>query len=98
MTAPMHMDGVSVAAAIDARVAAALAGPLIAAEADNVPDSAETIDTSGAVTPANVAYTQADQTALADTVIALGASLDALQDTVNAILAALEAAGIMAAS
>lgn len=100
-TKPMHLDGASIARAIDKAVTegitgaeagavqdaidAAVAAAVAALVADNVPDA----DTSDVVSPADVAYTQADQTALADTVVALG-------DTVNALIAAMVAAGLMA--
>lgn len=92
----VHLDPKSVADAVDAAISDALGGPFINDVATNVPDSAETIDTSGVVTPANAAYTQADQTALADVVIALGANLVAVQNTLNGVIDALVAAGIMA--
>lgn len=47
--------------------------------------------TAGVVHPANASYTQADQTALANAVVSLGTQL-------NAALAALQAAGLMASS
>lgn len=49
------------------------------------------VATTGVVHPANVAYTQADQTALSACVLALAAAL-------NGLLTAMTAAGSLAAS
>lgn len=81
-TRPMHLDGKSIADAIDAAVAAADTGRTAA----NVAHAADT----GVVHPANVAYTQADQTALA-------AAVQDLTTKLNAVIDALVAADLMAA-
>lgn len=78
-TKPMHLDGVSIAAAIDAA-----AGDIEAAHV------AAAVDT-GVVHPANSAYTQADQTALA-------AAVQSLTAQFNALLTSLQNAGVLASS
>lgn len=85
-TRPMHIDGVSIARAIDAAVEGGPTGAGTGAAA-NV---AHVVATA-VVTPANVAYTQADQTALANVVIDTRTKL-------NAVIDALISAGLMDAS
>lgn len=77
-----HLDGKSIADAVDEAITDATESV--------VPHQAHAV-TTGVVNPANVAYTQADQTALA-------ADFQALVASYNLLLDHLVAAGIMAAS
>lgn len=92
----MHLDGKSIADEINGAITDALGGPFINDVAAHVADSTANAVTTGVITPANAAYTLADQTALADAVLSIDAQIDALRTTVNAILAALQDAGLMA--
>lgn len=78
-TKPMHLDGVSIAKAID-DAAGDIEAATVAAASD-----------TGVVHPANVAYTAADQTALA-------AAVQDLTTKFNALLTSLKAAGVVASS
>lgn len=91
-TNPMHVDGKSIADAIDAAVAAAaaLAAPATTSVAGVVKEAAAVTApvTTGVQNPANVAYTQADQTALA-------AALLSVVSKHNALVASLVASGAL---
>lgn len=79
----VHLDAKSIADAVDEAIVAAGT----AAKAAHVAHAV----TTGTTTPANAAYTLADQTALANAVLSLASKL-------NALLDALQASGLMAAS
>jgi len=85
-TPAMHLDGATVAKAIDTAVAAGPSGTGTGA-ATHVANAAAT----GVTNPANAAYTLADQTALA-------AAVQNNTTKINAIIAALIAAGLMKAT
>lgn len=75
-------------AGIDASIAGKIAATLVLDSTNNALVIAAPF-TAGVITPANAAYTQADQSALATAVLALAA-------TVNSIRATLTTAGITA--